>query len=187
MLTLFHAPGTCSLASLITLEHVGAAFTLRKLDFSRNEQRSPEYLALNPNGRVPALQTPRGVLTETPAILLYLAQTHPAASLAPLDNSFALAHAHRFRGSRWADDPAAIEAMKQKVPQSVGACFALVEGLLPVDGWIFGAQPGVSDFYLFTVAQWLEGDGLDPTAYPKVIAHRERVRALPAVQKALAA
>ncbi|MDO6387739.1 glutathione S-transferase family protein [Uliginosibacterium sp. 31-12] len=202
MLTLFHAPGTCSLASLITLEYAGADYTVHKVDFSANEQRSPAFLALNPNGRVPALQCARGVLTETPAILLYLAQTYPAAALAPLEDPFALAqvqafnsylcstlhvaHAHRVRGSRWADDPVAIEAMRRKVPESVGACFALVEAHLPAAGWVSGAQAGISDFYLFTVAQWLEGDGLDPAAYPKVIAHRERVRALPAVQKALA-
>lgn len=202
MHTLFHSPGTCSLASLIALEYAGADYVVHKVDLSRNEQRGPDFLALNPNGRVPALKSERGVLTETPAILLYIAQSHPAAALAPLDDPFALAqvqafnsyicstlhvaHAHRFRGSRWADDPAAIEAMQRKVPQSVGACFALIEAQLRPDAWVFGDSPGISDFYLFTVAQWLEGDGVDPAAYPGVIAHRERVRALPAVQKALA-
>jgi glutathione S-transferase len=202
MLTLFHNPGACSLASLIALEHAAADYTVHRVDLSRGEQRTPEFLALNPNGRVPALKTDRGVLTETPAILLYIAQTHPAAALAPLDDPFALAqvqafnsyicstlhvaHAHRFRGTRWVDDPAAIEAMKRKVPETVGACFALIEAQLRADSWVFGEQPGISDFYLFTVAQWLEGDGVDPAAYPKVIAHRARVGALQAAQKALA-
>lgn len=202
MLTLFHHPGTCSLASLIALEHAAADYTVQHVDLSRGEQRTPEFLALNPNGRVPALKTERGVLTETPAILLYIAQTHPAAALAPLDDPFALAqvqafnsyicstlhvaHAHRFRGARWADDPVAIEAMKRKVPESVGACFALIEAQLRPDSWVFGEQPGISDFYLFTVAQWLEGDGVEPAACPKVLAHRARVGALPAAQKALA-
>src|SRR5205085_1716281 len=107
------------------------------------EQRSPEYLKINPKGRVPVLVTERGILSENPAILAYVAQTHPAAKLAPLDDPWAfaqlqsvnsylcatvhVAHAHKFRGSRWADDPGALEAMKKKVPQSVGECFALIE------------------------------------------------------------
>ena len=87
--------------------------------------------------------TDRGVLTETPAILAYIAQSYPKADLAPLDDPFAfaqmqafnsylcstvhVAHAHKGRGTRWADDPAAIAEMKRKVPESVGAAFDLIE------------------------------------------------------------
>ncbi len=89
------------------------------MHFASCEQTKPEYLALNPKGRVPALVTERGVLTETPAILAYTAQTWAAAELAPLDDLFAfaemqafmsylcptvhVAHAHRGRGHRWAE------------------------------------------------------------------------------------
>ena len=140
---LYYAPHTCALASHIALEQAGADYQVKRIDFSKNEQRSPEYLRVNPKGRVPALVTDRGILTETPAILIFICQSFPAARLAPLDDPFALAqvqafnsylcstvhvaHAHRMRGYRWADDPAAIEAMKKKVPQSVGECFALIE------------------------------------------------------------
>ena len=86
MLTLHFAPNTCALASLIALEESGLAFEVRKVDFASAEQRSPAYLAINPKGRVPALATDRGVLTETPAILAYVAQIAPEKRLAPLDD-----------------------------------------------------------------------------------------------------
>jgi glutathione S-transferase len=85
MLKLFHARGTCALASHIALEEAGASFELVRLDFRADDQRKPEYLAVNPKGRVPSLVTERGVLTETPAILAYIAQRFPAARAARVD------------------------------------------------------------------------------------------------------
>src|SRR5262249_42265206 len=76
MLRLYYAPHTCALASHIVLEQARARYETRRVDFSRTEQRSAEYLAVNPKARVPALVTDRGVLTETPAILLYVCQLH---------------------------------------------------------------------------------------------------------------
>ena len=141
MLKLYYAPETCALASHIALEQVGAEYQAIGVNFSRNEESSPEYLRMNPRGRVPALVTDRGVLTETPAILQFICQSYPDAGLAPLDDLFEtarmnafnsylcstvhVAHAHRLRGNRWADDPLAIAAMQKKVPQSVGDSFAL--------------------------------------------------------------
>ena len=75
MLTLYYATNTCALASHIALEEAGAAFETRWVDFGAAEQTKPEYLKINPKGRVPALVTEHGVLTETPAILAYIAQT----------------------------------------------------------------------------------------------------------------
>lgn len=120
MFALYYTPHTCSLASHIALEDAGAEYELRRIDFSKNEQQSPEYLRVNPKARVPALVTPHGILTETPAILTFIAQTFPQAALAPLNDPFAfaelqaftsylcstlhVAHAHRMRGYRWASD-----------------------------------------------------------------------------------
>ncbi len=98
-----------------------------------------------------------------------------------------VAHAHRMRGARWADDDAAFEAMRRKVPQSVGDAFALIEHGLLKGPWVLGAAYSVSDAYLFTLAQWLEGDGVDLAALPRVLEHRARVAARPATQRALAA
>ena len=199
---LYYAPHTCALASHIALEHAGADYQVRRIDFSRNEQRSPEYLHINPRGRVPALVTPRGIITETPAILIFIAQSFPAAGLAPLDDPFALAevqafnsylcstvhiaHSHRMRGYRWADDPMALEAMKKKVPQSVGECFDLIEREMLQGPWVRGATYSVCDMYLFTLAQWLEADGVDVTRLPKVMEHRRRMSENPAVARAIA-
>src|SRR6478672_8121832 len=96
MLKLFHAWGSCSLASLIALEEAGAEFELAVMDTKAGDQRKPEYLTVNPKGRVPALVTDRGILTETPAILAFIAQSFPKAKLAPLDDAFAFAQAQAF-------------------------------------------------------------------------------------------
>jgi glutathione S-transferase len=97
MLKLFYAPRTCALASHIALEEVAAEYETVLIDFRTDRQRSPDYLAINPKGRVPSLVTTRGILTETPAILAYIAQTFPDVGLAPLDDPFAFLP--RFRRS----------------------------------------------------------------------------------------
>lgn len=204
MLTFYYARGTCALASHIALEQAGAPYEAVRIDFKTQQQRSPEYLRLNPKGRVPALVTERGVLTETPALLQYIAQSFPQAGLAPLDDAFLLAkmnefnsylcstahiaHAHRMRGYRWVDaeNKAAIEAMQKKVPQSVGECFALIEEHMLQGPWVLGERYSTSDPYLFTLARWLEGDGVDVNRFPKVADHLRRMNDQPGVRKVLA-
>lgn len=201
MLTLHFAPRTCALASLIALEESGLAHEVKMVDLAGSEQRSPGYLAINPKGRVPALVTERGVLTETPAILAYIAQVTPGGRLAPLHDAFEfarmqafnaylcatvhVAHAHKFRGARWSDDPAAVETMKAKVPENMAECFRLIEETMLSGPWVMGSTYSVADPYLFTMASWLEGDGVDPTRFPKVLEHRARMQERPAVQRAL--
>jgi glutathione S-transferase len=201
MLRLYYAPHTCALASHIALEEAGAAYEAVRIDFRAEEQRSPAFLRINPKARVPALVTEHGVLTETPAILAFLAQVFPTARLAPTNDPFAfagvqafnsylcstvhVAHAHRMRGYRWADDAAAIEAMKRKVPASVGECFAQIERDLTSGGWVMGKDYTICDMYLFTLAQWLEADGVDLAQLPKVSEHRGRVSERPAVRRAI--
>jgi glutathione S-transferase len=203
MLKLFFAPNTCALASHIALNEAGAKYETVRLDFRANDQRKPEYLAINPKGRVPALVTERGILTETPAILAFVAQSFPEANLAPIDDPFAfarvqafnsylcstvhVAHAHRMRGHRWADDPAAIAEMQRKVPQSVGECFDLIEREMLEGPWVMGEAYTICDPYLFTLARWMEADGVDPTRFPNVMAHRRRMGERPAARRAIAA
>ena len=202
MLKLFYAAHTCALASHIALEEAGAEYETVRLSFASGDQRKPEYLAINPKGRVPALVTDRGILTETPAILVYISQTFPQAGLAPLNDPFELAraqafnsylcstvhvaHAHRMRGNRWVDDPAAIAAMQRKVPQSVGDAFAQIEHGMFTGPWVMGERYSICDAYLFTLAQWLEGDGVDLAKLPKIIDHRRRMAERPVVRKAVA-
>ncbi len=202
MLKLYYAPDTCALASHIALEIAGAAYEAIRVDFASGGQRKPEYLAVNPKGRVPALVTERGLLTETPAILVYIAQRFPAARLAPIEDPFALAeaqsfnsylcstvhvaHAHRMRGTRWSDDPATIEGMKRGAPKSVSAAFGLIENGMLKGPWVLGEAFGICDFYLFTLAQWLEADGVDTAKLPRVMDHRRRMAELPAAKKVMA-
>ena len=202
MMKLYYAPHTCALASHIALEDAGADYSTVRINFAAHQQRSPEYLAINPKGRVPALVTERGILTETPAMLAFIAQSFPKAKLAPLDDPFRfaevqafnsylcssvhVAHAHRMRGTRWADDPAAIEAMKRKVPDSVGACFELIEQKMLQGPWVMGDSYTVCDPYLFTLAQWMEADSVDIARFPKLRDHRHRMSERAAVRKAVA-
>lgn len=202
MCTLFYALHTCSLASHIALEDAGACYSLERIDFAKSEQLSAEYLTINPNGRVPALATPRGILTETPSILAFIAQSFPAAELAPLNDPFSfaelqsfnsyicsalhVAHAHRMRGYRWAYEASSFADMQRKVPEAVGACYDLIEERMLIGPWVMGHNYTVADPYLFTLAQWLEDDGVDPSRVPRVIEHRARMAERPNVKKAIA-
>lgn len=198
---IFYALGTCALASHIALEEAGAGYEAVRLDFSAGEQRKPEYLKINPKGRVPALITDRGILTETPAILAYIAQTFPQKRLAPADpfdfaraqafNSYLcstvhVAHAHKRRGTRWADNPASHEDMARKVPQTMTECFSLIEREMLAGPWVMGGDYTVCDPYLFTLEQWLEGDSVDIAQFPKVYHHYRQMLERPAVKKVLA-
>ena len=203
MFRLYYAPGTCALATHIALEEAGAPYEAVAVDFGAQAQRRPEYLAINPKGRVPALVTENGTLTETPGLLLFVAQRFPGAELAPLSEPFALAqvqefnnylcatvhvaHAHGRRGARWADDAGAIAAMKRKVPATMTECAELIEQKLLKGPWVMGEQYTICDPYLFTIGSWLEGDGVDTRKLPRIIEHRRRMLARPAVQKAVAA
>jgi glutathione S-transferase len=203
MLTFYFAPGTCALATHIALEDAGADYVAKRIDFAKAEQRSPAYLAINPKARVPALATPRGVITETPALLVYIAQNHRQAELAPLDDPYAfaelqafanylastvhVAHAHRVRGSRWADEPDSLEDMKRKTPGNVRACFELIERHLFRGPWAMGERYSVIDPYLFTLAGWLEGDSVDIAEFPAIADHHRRMADRASVKRALAA
>jgi glutathione S-transferase len=203
MFTLYYAKGTCALASHIALEDAGAPYSLKRVDFGNKEQLSADYLKINAKGRVPAMVTSRGILTETPAILAFIAQTFPAAALAPLDDSFAfaelqsfnaylcatvhVAHAHRMRGHRWADEDSSFADMQRKVPETVGACFDLIETQMLRGPWVMGESYTIADPYLFTIGQWLEGDGVDPKRFPRFYEHRMRMAERPSVKKAIAA
>ncbi|MEW5684188.1 MAG: glutathione S-transferase N-terminal domain-containing protein [Pseudomonadota bacterium] len=201
MIRLFYAPGACSLASHIALEEAGAEYRAVKVDTAAGDQRQPEYLAINPKGRVPALATEAGTLTETPAILAWIAQAYPKAGLAPPDpwgfaqaqafNNYLaatvhVAHAHGRRGYRWASEQSSFADMKAKVAANMAECFQLIEDDLLAGPWVLGDAFSICDGYLFTIAGWLKGDGVDIARFPKVAAHFERVAARDAVRKVLA-
>ncbi len=204
MLKLYYAANSCALATHIVLEEVGADYSTQRIEFAKEQQKSPEFLKINPKGRVPALVTDKGILTETPAMLVYVAQSFPAAGLAPMADPFAfarmqsfnaylcshlhVAHAHRMRGHRWvdADDAHSIAAMKRKVPETVGGAFEMIERDMLTGPWVMGDTYTICDPYLFTLAQWLEKDGVDLARVPRVVDHRRRMSERLAVKKAIA-
>jgi glutathione S-transferase len=202
MITLFFSPGACSLATHIALIEAGLDYRLSRVNFAENQQNSPEFKALNPKGRVPALAVAEGTLSENPAILLYIAQMAPEKKLAPLDSPFKLAqmqafnnfiastvhvaHAHGRRASRWADEPTSIEDMKRKVPATMRDCFRLIEDGMLAGPFVLGEDYSLADIYLFVMESWLKGDGVDIAEFPRVADHYARMLARPAVIKALA-
>ncbi len=200
-LQLFYTPDTCSLASLIICFEAGLAPEVIPISFATEQQKSAEYLAINPKARVPALNTGETIITETPAILAYIAQIAPEAGLAPIDplefamvqefNSYLcstlhVAHAHRMRGYRWVDGKDHEAAMKAKVPAVVTDCYAYIDAHVFRGPFVFGEAFSLSDAYLFTIAQWMESDGVDPDDFPRLRDHRTRIANRKAVQRALA-
>ena len=198
---LYTVPGSCSFASHIALEMAGASYEVQLAP--REDGRTAEsFYKINPKGRVPALVTPDGILTETPAILGYIAQIYPQASLAPMDNpwlfaqvqSFCaylcatvhVAHAHGHRGYRWADEAASFEDMTRKVPQTMGECFGLIEQEMLQGPWVLGETFSICDIYLLAIARWLEADRVDTTTLTRVLDHRDRMLRLSEVKNVMA-
>lgn len=201
MMKLFYSPGACSLASHVALEETGTAYEAEKLDFKAGQQRSDAYLQVNPKGRVPALQTDRGVLTESPVILGFIAESFPDAHLAPNNDSFSFgkmqafnmqiastvhpAFAHIFRPARFGDESAA-EGMRAKALETIGAFLGEVDDQLSGREWVHGDYT-VSDPYLMVMSRWASNVGLDLDAYPRVRDHRTRIQTRPAVGRVLEA
>ncbi|MBO0140599.1 glutathione S-transferase family protein [Agrobacterium sp. Ap1] len=202
MNTFYFSPGSCALASHIALAESGLPYQVKKLNFAEGEQRSEAYLAINPKGRVPALVTDKGVVTETVAILGYIAQAAPEARLAPLADPFLfakmqafnaymastvhVAHAHGRRGYRWADQETSFEDMKNKLPQVMSECFRIIEDGMLEGPYVLGDHYSTADPYLFLMSGWLKSDRVEIADFPRVHAHYRMMLERPAVQKALA-
>ena len=200
MLALYYSHKSCAYAPHILLHDVGAAFEARHIDFAAGEQNGPEFLAINPKGRVPALVTPDGILTENPAILLYIAQTHPQAGLAPtepfalaraqafnmfLASTVHVAHAHKHRGARWADDPAAHAAMTAKVTSNMAMYAGMIEEHYFKGPWVLGDSYSICDPYLALITRWLGDDGVRLADFPRLEAHDALMRTRPSMQAVL--
>lgn len=202
MLKLFTATGTIGLACEIALEEAGAPFEVVRLNFAENAQRQPDYLAINPKSRAPALVCDQGVITEAPAILGFVAEIFPQAALAPLGDAFAMAQmqafnsylcswvhpaaAHRYRGYRWADDPAAIKEMSRKAPEVFAAAMGVIENNYLRGPWVMGDAYSISDPYLYVLTTWLPRDGIDMAPFPKIAEHFRRMGERAAVKRVLA-
>lgn len=200
MLKLYYAPGTIAAAVAITLNEAQVDYDHVRLNFSDAQQRSDDYLAINPKGRVPALETPRGILTETSAILEFIAATHPNAKLVPDDpfdaarmrsamtylaSTMHVNHAHGMRGHRWADEEASWQDMKRKLPQTMSESATYVEDHILDGPFVLGEVFSLADPYLFVVSTWLPGDGVDMGQYTKLNAFHRSMWDRPSVRMAL--
>jgi len=186
---LYTAEASIGVVSHIAIEESELDYELVAIDFSNNEQASTEYLEVNPKARVPSLKVPEGIITETPAILTYLAQMAPDSTIglpsdpyqqskiqsfnAYLCSTVHVAHAHKKRGYRWVDDLAAQKAISDNVPKTMAACFEMIENEMLEGPWVHGTIFSISDPYLFRISTWAEADGGDITNYPKIHAHRD--------------
>jgi glutathione S-transferase len=199
---LYIAKGTISIAAAIALEEAGLAYDPVLLDFATGAQTKPAYLAVNPKGRVPALTVPGGILTETGAILEYIAALVPAAGLGAADalaaarmrvvmyyvaSTMHVNHAHRMRGARWADLPESHADMRAKVGQTMSDSCAYLEKNVTFGPFVLGANFSIADAYLYVACTWLVGDGVQIARYPGLATHYRAVQARPSVQKLLAA
>ena len=200
MLTFYYAKNSAAYAPHILLEDIGADYNAVRIDFMTGEQRSPAYLAVNPKGRLPSLVTEKGVLTETPAILVYLAQRFPEQDLAPNDpfqfaiaqafNSYMastvhVAHAHKHRGARWADDPAAHEAMSAKVKENMTEYAQMIEAHYFKGPYVLGDKFSFCDPYMALVTRWFKDDEVDLDPFAKIRAHDALMRERPSMQRVL--
>ena len=163
MLRFYYAKNSAAYAPHILLEDVGADYDAIKIDFASGEQRSDAYLDINPKGRVPSLITDQGILTETPAILAFIAHLYPEHNMAPespfefavaqafncyIASTVHVAHAHKHRGARWADDETAHAHMRAKVHQNMTECAAVIEAHYLQGPWVLGDRYSMCDPYL---------------------------------------
>ncbi|WP_299749264.1 glutathione S-transferase family protein [uncultured Tateyamaria sp.] len=192
---LYYATGTISIAVAIALEEAGLAYDTHQLDFAAGDQQSPDYAKVNPKGRVPALEVDGTILTETGAILDYVAAQAPTLLPAnPIDAAKARSvmyylastmhvnHAHKMRGHRWADQESSWKDMTAKVPETMTASAQFVEDECLTDPFILDDRFTIADAYLFMVCSWLPGDGVDLAPFPKIRAFMEAMGARDSVK-----
>ena len=197
MLKLYYSPGACAMASHIALEEAGADYELVRIDLKKGEQKTPEYLAINPAGSTPALVTDEGVLTENLVIMGYVAQTHPEAKLADNGSSFNFGKMQSLNGFLSSSLHPAIGKVLFARPPLEGEAktsaldlaltkYDLVEQHLLKGPWAMGEAYTVADGYLSVFTRWLRQAGLlDAARFPRLNEHLDRVQARPAVQKVL--
>lgn len=181
---LYYAPNTIATASAIALFEAGIPFEAIKVDFAQQQQTSPDYLTINKKARVPALVTASGTLTETGAILEFIADQPGGMKLRPkgayqaakmrewlhyLASTMHINHAHSKRGYRWANAQTSFEDMQAKVPETMGQSCALIEELM-VGPFLLGDDLGLADCHLYALLRWLPGDGVDIADYPRLAA-----------------
>jgi glutathione S-transferase len=198
---LYYSPGACSMASHTALEESGMAYEAKPVLLSKGEHKTPDYLKVNPRGKVPALQLDGGqVLTENVAILTYIARSNPASGLLPKDpveearclslmaymsNSVHPAFTHVNRPERFTTEEAGHAAIKAKGRETFLTVLQELDGLLAGRQAFVGDGPTVADLYSLVFYGWgkrIELPMQDLTAYTAL---KDRLTARPAVRRVL--
>lgn len=205
MYTLFWAPSTAAMAPHAALEEIGAPFKLVRVDLAGGEHRKPEYLKLNPKGRVPVLVHEDQVFTESAAILMHLADRHPEAALAPMpsvaergryyqwllyfSNTVQAAMVEYFHPDWYLDDPAQHAALKASAERRMGAMFAYIDDELGKgDGpYVLGRNFRAPDLFLHMLARWSRWFDKPAYLYPNIKRCTDLVKARPSAQRMMAA
>lgn len=194
---LYYAPNTISVAVAIALEEAGIEYETVEIDFAAKEQTGAAYGQINPKNRVPALAVEGGILTETGALLEYIADLAPDAGLRPQDpvrlarmrevmfylaSTMHVNHAHKMRGARWATTPAAFKDMQAKVPETMAASCDYISQFGLRGPFVLGESFSLADCYLYVICTWLEGDGVKLARFPKIQAFMEAMEARDSVK-----
>ena len=205
MYTLFWAPGTAAMAPHAALEEIGAPYKLVKVDLKSGEHRKPEYLKLNPKGRVPVLVGDGGAFTESAAILMHLADCHPEAKLAPkagtpergryyqwllyLTNTVQPAIIDYFHPDWTFEDPTHQAALKASAERRVGAMFDYIDAeLAKGDGpYLLGKRYFACDLFLAMLTRWTRYFARPAYQCPNVKRLTDLVKERPAMQRMMAA
>lgn len=182
MLTFYFAPGASSMAPHIALHEVGVPFQSHPISLARKEQRTPEFLAINPEGKVPTLLIDGRRLTEVAGILWYLARRHPEAGLLPVGDIEAEAQA-----VSWMSFIAATvhPARSRGLDYAMGI-YGLADQRLGDREWAVGGRHSIADIHLFRLF-WRFSNSLKPKpgSFPNLEAHYARMMARPAVRKTI--
>jgi len=182
MLTLYFAPGSSSMAAHIALHEVGADFEAKPLSLATRQNRTPAYLALNPEGKVPTLVVDGRPLTEVAGILFYLAKRYPAAALLPAQDIEAEAQA-----VSWMSFIAAtLHPARSRGIEHARAVYALADRRLGQGSWAIGSY-SIADIHLFRL-YWRFFNSLKPAPgeFPSLDDHYQRMMARTAVRKTCA-
>lgn len=201
-LTLYFAAGSCSLPALAGLEEAGASFDTVRLVLAEGDQRSPEYLAIHPRGRVPALDLDGHTIGENAAVLTLLAQRFPSARLLPTDpislgrayeligwfsSSVHVSFAQAFRPERFTRDETAWPALRAGGRENVLVAYAELDQRLSDGGpWLLGGAFSLLDPYALVFHRWAPRLEIDVAAFPAFSDHARRTATRPSVARALA-
>ena len=200
MMTLYFSPGACSLASHIGLEEAGAPYELKPILLAKGQQRTEDYLKINPRGKVPALSVDGKILVENTAILTYLGRRFPEKRLMPTDpteearcigtmcwfSSVVHPSYQRFhRPERFAESEAAHAGVKENGRKLFWANLQEIDSMIQANEWVMGPEFTAVDPYALVFYGWGERSGFPMKELSAYTAWQERMMKRPTIKKSV--